>query len=435
VAVVAKEEEVAGTASSRFPILSALALRDFRLLFIGQGISFVGDQFYFIALAWLTLQLTGSAVALGGVLTAAAVPRGLLMLGGGAISDRFSPRFLMLGSDAVRGVVVGVLAGLVLAGDAQLWMLYVLAVIFGTVDAVFYPAVGAMIPMLVDEGRRTSASALDQATQQGSSFIGPVLAGVLIAGAGRIEGNGIAFAFDAISFGLSTVALLLIRGGMRGQPSPPATGAEGTDSGEEAAEEGFFGSIRAGLRYAWSDPVLRPLLITAAGINVTTNGVLGVGLPLLARYHFAGGAAALGAMESAFGAGALVGIIVAGSMTLTRRLGLVVVAVTAGFGVACLILPFLPSLPPALIIIVVAAIGGGVINVLIMPWLQNRTDPAMFGRVSSILMLAAIGLTPVSYAAAGWISTISLDALFVSGAILILATAAFSLSSRTIRTM
>lgn len=433
--MVAQEEEVAGTTSSRFPILSALTLRDFRLLFIGQGISLIGDQFYFIALAWLTLQLTGSAVALGGVLTAAAVPRGVLMLGGGAISDRFSPRFLMLGSDAVRGIVVGVLAGVVLAGDAQLWMLYVLAVTFGTVDAFFYPAVGTMVPMLVDEDRRTSAAALDQATQQGSSFIGPVLAGVLVAGAGRIEGNGIAFAFDAISFGISTVALLLIRGGMRGLPSPSAAGAESAAPAPEEQGEGFFASIGAGLRYAWRDPVLRPLLITAAGINVTTNGVLGVGLPLLARYHFSGGAAALGAMESAFGAGALVGIVVAGTMTLTRRLGLVIVGVTAGFGVACLLLPFLPSLPPALVVIIVAAIGGGLINVLIMPWLQNRTDPAMLGRVNSILMLAAVGLTPVAYAVAGWVSTISLDALFVSGAILILATAAFSLASRTIRTM
>ena len=91
--------------SGRFAILGPLRLRDFRLVFGGESISLLGDQFHFVALAWLTLQLTGSGVALGTVLMAAAIPRAVFMLVGGAMSDRISPRSLMLASNAIRGVV------------------------------------------------------------------------------------------------------------------------------------------------------------------------------------------------------------------------------------------------------------------------------------------------------------------------------------------
>ena len=83
---------------SRLALLLPLANRDFRLLWLGESISVVGDQFYLIALPWLVLQLTGSAIALGTVLIVSQVPRVLLILFGGAIADRSSPRLLMLGS-------------------------------------------------------------------------------------------------------------------------------------------------------------------------------------------------------------------------------------------------------------------------------------------------------------------------------------------------
>jgi hypothetical protein len=121
---------------SRVPLIQPLRERDFRLVFSGESISLLGDQFHFVALAWLTLQLTGSGVALGTVLMATAIPRAVFMLVGGAMSDRTSPRSLMLGSNALRTVVVAIVAALVLTGNAQLWQLYVLALIFGTVDGL-----------------------------------------------------------------------------------------------------------------------------------------------------------------------------------------------------------------------------------------------------------------------------------------------------------
>ena len=89
-------------------LLRPLRIRDFRLLFAGETISVLGDQFHFVALTWLALQLTGSGLVLGTVLMTAAIPRAVFMLVGGAFSDRFSPRTLMLLSNAIRAVVVGV---------------------------------------------------------------------------------------------------------------------------------------------------------------------------------------------------------------------------------------------------------------------------------------------------------------------------------------
>ena len=111
---------VAGERSRVPALLQPLGQRDYRLLFTGETISVLGDQFHFVALAWLALQLTGSGLALGTVLMTAAIPRAVFMLVGGAFSDRFSPRSLILVSNVVRGSVVAVVAALVISGNAEL---------------------------------------------------------------------------------------------------------------------------------------------------------------------------------------------------------------------------------------------------------------------------------------------------------------------------
>ena len=93
--------------------MSLLRIRDFRLLFAGEGISLIGDQFYFIALPWLVLQLTSDAAVLGIVVALQGIPRAAFMLVGGAVTDRFSPRKVMMGSNLARLGLVTLLAALV----------------------------------------------------------------------------------------------------------------------------------------------------------------------------------------------------------------------------------------------------------------------------------------------------------------------------------
>ncbi len=132
----------------RSSFLRMLGLRDFRRLLIGQLAERLGDQFYLVALPWLVLKLTGDPLAMGLVLAVAGIPSALFMLVGGAFTDRFSSRQIMLGSFLSRFVLISLLAGLVLTGIIKLWMLYAFAFLFGLVDAFYYPALNSSVPQL-----------------------------------------------------------------------------------------------------------------------------------------------------------------------------------------------------------------------------------------------------------------------------------------------
>src|SRR5438067_7471827 len=110
---------------------SVFANGHFRNLWLGGGVSALGDQFYLVALPWLVLQLTGSNLAVGTVLMCAAVPRAVLMLGGGAVSDRIAPRRIMLTTASTRTVFVGAVGVLAYLHVIQLWHFYILAFAFG----------------------------------------------------------------------------------------------------------------------------------------------------------------------------------------------------------------------------------------------------------------------------------------------------------------
>jgi MFS family permease len=390
-------------------LLRPLRVRDFRLLFGGESISVLGDYFHFVALAWLTLQLTGSGLALGSVLMVAGIPRAVFILLGGALSDRFSPRSLMLYSNAFRALVVGLLAVLVLTGRAELWHLFVFAGIFGVVDALFYPAVNTILPMLVDEETLPPANALMQGSQQLAGLIGPALAGIFIA-AVQI---GVAFVVDAVSFAIAAIALLFVLGGRR---------VVHADS--EGPRHGLLGTITAGFRFAWSDPAVRSLILLTAAFNFAFNGPLLVGLPFLAENSLGGGSATFGILLSAFGAGSLVGAACAGSIARVPRLGTVVLGIAVGMGAAFGLLGLAANVLTAGAILAAIGVGAGFLNVHIISWLQGRTAEEMRGRVMSMLMLGGIGLAPVSYALAGLIIDLGAATLMFAVAGAIVATTA-----------
>jgi MFS family permease len=396
------------------PLLRPFRVSDFRFLFTGESVSVLGDQFHFVALAWLTLQLTGSGLALGSVLMVAAIPRAVFMLLGGALSDRWSPRSLMLYSNAIRAVLVGIVAFLVLTEQAQLWQLYVMAGIFGVVDALFYPAMSAILPMLVDEETLPPANALMQGSQQFAQLIGPALAGVVVA----LIKTGPAFVFDAVSFAIAAVALFFVVGGRRA--------AKRADSSTSDAPPSVLATIRDGFHYAWSDPAVRSLVFLTASFNFAFTGPLSVGIPFMADHTLGGGSATFGILLSGFGAGALVGAVAAGSISRVPRLGTVVLLIGVGLGVGLGLLGIAPTVAVAFGLTAAMGLGIGFTNVHVVSWLQARTAPDMRGRLMSMVMLGSIGLAPVSYAIAGAIVDLGpIPLMFgVAGAIVVVASLA-----------
>lgn len=403
--------------------------RNFRLLWIGQGISLLGDQLYIVALPWLVLQLTGSAFATGTVLALVAVPRAVFMLLGGALTDRFSPRVVMLGSNLGRLILVAALSVLTLTGLVQLWMLYVLALLFGFADAFFFPAQGTIVPRLVGAEHLQIGNAVIQGTAQLAMFVGPTLAGLLIAllsgkaVAGSVSGSigiGAAFGLDALAYIASVIALSLMRMGVREKRTEIVP-----------KETSVLRSIQEGLAAIWGDKALRYYFILIAVVTFLLLGPFAVGIPVLAHSRYSEGAVALGTILSGFGAGSLSGTAFA---ALTRRpsgraFPGTMVVMCAFLGIGLVLLGLTPALAPAALAALIMGFAQGYVMIQWITWMQIRTPPHMLGRTMSVLMFSVIGLSPLSNAAAGALMQLNPTKVLVSaGTLIVLVVAAGSLS-------
>jgi len=168
------------TQSQNSPMKRVLSLRDFRLLFVGAGVSLLGDHFALIAIPWLVLQLTHDPLALGTVLALEGIPRAVFMLYGGAITDYLSPRLVMLIANITRFFLTAIMAFVVFAGVTQLWMLYVLGLLFGIVAGFSVPAETSIVPTLVEEQDLQAGNSIIMGITQLAGFVGPTFAGILI---------------------------------------------------------------------------------------------------------------------------------------------------------------------------------------------------------------------------------------------------------------
>jgi len=153
---------------------------EFVRLWVGATISLTGDQFYLVALPWVVLQLTGSGVAMGTVAMAAGIPRAVLMLLGGAITDRTSPRRLLMITASARTLFVAAIGALLWMHALQLWHLYALAFAFGTADAFALPSAGAMLRAVVAPEQLPAANSVWQSSALVTSVVGPAPAGWLV---------------------------------------------------------------------------------------------------------------------------------------------------------------------------------------------------------------------------------------------------------------
>jgi MFS family permease len=394
---------------------SVLKNYNFRLLWIGQGTSLLGDQFFMIAMPWLILKLTGDPLTLGIVLALIGIPRAIFMLVGGAVSDRYPPRLIMLISDVLRLLLTTLLAIMILTGWLQLWMLYVLAVVFGIISGFFIPASNSMLPLLIKPEELTIGNSIYQGTANLTSFIGPALAGGLIAlfahettaqGSQEITGIAVALAFDALSFLVSVITLWVMN--WQGIYKPLTKTAAN-----------ILLSIKEGITYLWRDDLLRTMFILMVAANFLFTGPLIVGVPVISNTRLAG-AASYGVIIGAFGGGNLLGIVLSNplSQVLSKRMGTFFVAVLVVFGVGLAMLGIIRSTIVACATMLVMGTCNGILAITLITSLQRKTPKEMLGRVMSLVMLAGVGLQPISQALTGAFIKVSLSGLFYGAGIL-----------------
>ena len=377
--------------------------RNFRMLWAGSAISAVGDQFYLVALPWVVLQLTGSAVAVGTILMAVAIPRALLMLFGGALTDRTSARRILMSTASARTLLVTVIGFLLWWHRLQLWELYVLGFFFGVADAFAWPAATTLLPSVVKREQLVAANSVFQTTGQLTTIAAPAPAGLAI----KALGTAWAFFIDAVSFLFIIAALWRL-------PDPPKAGS--------AAKPPMWRSILDGITYVRRDIPLRSLMLVAAMLNFCISGPMGVGLPYLVKTKF-GSAAAYGLVISAMAAGGLIGALLAGILKIKRR-GLLLMGACVVISVGIASIGLLSHLWLIAAVLLLLGCSAGVANVHIAAWIQQRIDATVRGRVFSVLMLANFGLIPVSLAVAGLLIAWSLKLMFlIAGASMLLITA------------
>lgn len=384
---------------------------NYRLWLIGGTISFLGDQFYLVALPWLVLQQTGSAVAMGAVMMAGAIPRAALMLMGGVVSDRMSARKIMMATGMARTICVTVIGLLVWLRVLQTWELYALAFAFGVADAFAAPAQSAYMPSLVKREQLVAASSVSQSTAQLTTIVGPVPAGFVI------QALGVAWAFfvDAVSF-------LFIIGALWKLPDPPKT---------PSARKAMWHSIAEGISYVAKDVPLRSLMLLATIMNFCVSGPVAVGLAYFAKTRL-GSPAAYGTLISALAAGSLIGAVLAGLWKIRKR-GLLILFVAVVLGLCLSSIALAERTWSVAGILVVMGAAAGMLNVHIGAWAMQRIDLAVRGRVSSVLMLAAFGVAPISLGVAGFLVARNLKLMFLFAGVLMMFAAAGAAFQKSVR--
>lgn len=416
-----------------------LGSRDFRLLSVGQLASTIGDYCYAVALPWFILSTTHDTVLLGTILACWGIPRAVLIPLGGSLSDRLSPRLVMLSADLVRCVLVAAFMFFALRGTHSLLLLGPIAALLGAGEGVFLPASAAIMPTILPMERLAVGNSISTAMIQAGSLAGPVLGGLLVTIAG---GPPVAFGADAASFAISAAALTLMtartapaRAAAASRPaqapdtSRTADAAQAPDTSQvpdtsQPASPGMPGtaghpaSVWALLR---RERLLQVLIAVTVAANLVFGGTFEIALPALAKTLY--GAFGFGTLIACIGGGMLVGTLTAGRAGSLRRPAIAACAAFLAGGAAAMTVPYLGGLPGACIAIALLGLGVGFGNLVMITLLQQWAPPELLGRVMSVIMLASIGTFPVSVAVSGFlVKTIGPAPFFpVAGAVLALA--------------
>ncbi|WP_281286755.1 MFS transporter [Catellatospora sichuanensis] len=379
-----------------------LRSRPFRYVWGGETLSMVGDAAYQIVFIWLVLSISDSPAVLAAVLVATGIPRGVLLLVGGAVTDRFSPRAVMLGSHLVRGVLLTILTVLAASGGLRVWHFFAIGIAFGIADAFFWPASGSIVPSLVREPDLPRANALIGVAEQASGFVGPILGGVLL----TTTSSAFALAFNAATFFVAALTLLA---------APKASGAPVQDTRYSVAQ--LLREVRGGLAHAGRNTEVRMVLLLISAATLSYSGLFAVGLPTLAG-RFPDGPIVLGVMVTAWGLGQLVGATSASVTGLPRRWGLLIIAMAIVEGTCFAVLGFAPHYLVAVALLAVLGIGVAYSTDVALPtFIQTRTPPNMLGRVNAVINLPRVVLEPVSIAAMGALAVLDVRWTFALAAV------------------
>ncbi len=376
--------------------------REFRLLFVGQGVSFFGSMVTYVAVPYQAYRISHSSLIVGLLSLTELIPLLVTAFVGGALADSVDRRRMVRVTEGAMCLVVGALVVNSLAAHPQLWVLFAVAFAAAGIDGLQRPSLDAMVPRLVSKEELPAASAVSSLKANLGMVAGPALAGVLIVAVGL----PVTYGLDVATFFVSLVALGL----MRAVPPPPQS--DGLS----------LRAVAAGLRYARGrQDLLGSYLVD---MNAMFFGIPTALVPQVAN-HF-GGAAVLGVLYAAPSAGSLLVTLTSGWARHVRRHGRAVALAACVWGLGIIGFGFAKSLPLAVVGLVVAG-GADMVSGLFRTTMWNQSIPdGLRGRLAGIEMLSYSSGPTLGNVEAGVVESLAgLRASIVSGGVLcILGTAA-----------
>ncbi|MBA3241505.1 MAG: MFS transporter [Acidobacteria bacterium] len=369
--------------------------RDFRLLYVGQTVSFFGSMMTFVALPWQVYQLTKSSFAVGMMGVVEFVPILLMAFVGGALADYVDRRRMVLWTDFLLTVGTGILILNSLLPQPRVWVLFFCAALFAALNGLQRPSLDALIPRLVPPELMPSASALKSLGGSTGMIIGPALGGLLVA----TFGPALAYSLDLLTFLVSLVALWM----MRAVPPPPD------------ADRPSVRSVVEGLRYARSRPELMGTYLV--DINAMFFGMPMALFPAIAVGY--GSGAAVGLLYAAPAVGSLLVTLTSGWTRRVQRHGRAVALAAAAWGLAIIGFGFATDLWLALACLALAG-GADMVSGLFRSTIWNQTIPDhLRGRLAGIEMVSYTTGPMLGNAESGIVaSLVGVRASVVSGGVL-----------------
>ena len=361
---------------------SSLKIRNYRLYFFGQTVSYIGTWMQVIGLSWLVLKLTNSGTQLGLVVAAQFLP--VLLIGPviGIVADRYDKRKIVFITQTLFAILALTLGLLVSFGLIKLWMIYCIAAGTGFLAALDSPTRQTFVYEMVGPEHLSNAISLNSTLYNLSRIVGPAIAGILIVTVGLAPG----FYINAASFVALLIALKLMNV---------------SELHKNSALENMKGQLTDGLKYIASEPLLRDTLFFMAILGIFIYEFT-VSVPLLAQYTFHGGAQIYAALTSAMGIGAVLGGLFAASRK-NPTISYLLWAISA-LGIAM----FATALSSNLIfgLISMALIGFTSTNYTSRSnvLLQLNSKPQMRGRVLALWNVVLVGSTPIGGPIIGYIS-------------------------------
>lgn len=364
----------------------SLGHRNFRLYFGGQVLSLHGTWMQNVAQAWLVYRLTGSSAMLGLVAFCSLIPVLLFALYGGVLADRYNRRWLLFGAHSLAMLQALTLAVLTLTGAVQAWHVVVLALLLGFVHAVEMPARHSLVAQMVPRSDLSNAVALNSSAFNVARFLGPSLAGILVAAVGE----GWVFAVNAVSFSAILGALLAMR------MAPP------THDGPRAGARSY---IREALRFASGQPHIRAglLLVSVMSMVAAATTVL---MPVFAKQEFGGGSETLGLLLGAMGLGSLFGALRLAQRTEHTGIDRIIGGAGVVAGLSLLVFAWLDAPTLGLLVLAVAGFCHTTLVASTNAMIQLVVEDRLRGRVMSLFSTLFIGLMPIGSLTAGAVADV-----------------------------